>query len=686
MVDEISRGFENLSSTRACLLDLSKAYDRISPVYAEIALRRLGLTGPFLSSIMDFIKGRRFVVQTHRGARTTKVRSQNGGLPQGSSLSCLIFLLTLDSVQSVIDSFKLYGVRCCAYADDLVVWITGSSPRKMAAVLQKLVDRVVSHLESCGHSINIDKCEVLTFTLKKKLGIKPLKIHNLAVKEVSKVKYLGVILDKKLSWVHHVSHIASKLNVKMEIFKRIAAPYAGASQLTLLNIFKSCIMPIALYGSEFYAKTKVSVKKITGVLTKMLKMAVGLLNRTSTDLSYIFCDIMPFKFQAEMQADLCALRTKSYGSNHPCFSLFSATYERRLLSVYSPTAVIDCQDIYLPNRDVLAIPPWDSELKNIKINTTVRGLTKKDNRWSLKYAVQEMMAELRSEYDLLVYTDGSVIMNQNKAASAGFFESSVMTPPASFSIAGFCYGNSFDQEVLAIKHALEIIERNNYSNISIVFLVDNQAVLSGVQDYKGEPRLMELRAQIMRVATNCRLLLQWIPSHSGFVALSGNEKADALCNTLAKRINSDECRNETSLKMISNDLHRKYRLAWLQSWRLSQTGNRQRRDLNLLEPPTMTKIMPRKINTALNRMRVLTIRSMKTPDNVCPFCNSSIPIVSLVEHLLFTCNIFVIQRSSAFGSISLSRLTLKSVLYDDLLEPKLIKFIEECKKTNSDII
>ena len=135
MVDEISRGFEKLSSTRACFLDLSKAYDRISPVYAEIALRRLGLTGPFLSSIMDFIKGRRFVVQTHRGARTTKVRSQNGGLPQGSSLSCLIFLLTLDSVQSVIDSFKLSGVRCCAYADDLVVWITGSSPRKMAAVL-----------------------------------------------------------------------------------------------------------------------------------------------------------------------------------------------------------------------------------------------------------------------------------------------------------------------------------------------------------------------------------------------------------------------------------------------------------------------------------------------------------------------------------------------------------------------
>ena len=59
---------------------------------------------------------------------------------------------------------------------------------------------------------NIDKCTVLTVTLKKNPLFTEYYLHNHKLTTVSKAKYLGVTLDSKLSLNNHVDATCKKAN------------------------------------------------------------------------------------------------------------------------------------------------------------------------------------------------------------------------------------------------------------------------------------------------------------------------------------------------------------------------------------------------------------------------------------------------------------------------------------------
>ena len=67
-----------------------------------------------------------------------------------------------------------------------------------------------------------------------------LKIRNHKIKKVDNVRFLGVIIDEKLTWEHHIENLTKKLNLSMIIIKRIAKFVSKSEYMKIYDsLFKS---------------------------------------------------------------------------------------------------------------------------------------------------------------------------------------------------------------------------------------------------------------------------------------------------------------------------------------------------------------------------------------------------------------------------------------------------------------
>ena len=104
--------------------------------------------------------------------------------------------------------------------------------------------------EADGLNVNPDKTEICLFTRKTKIGQYEEPIFQNKVIEISnKVKYLGVILDRKLRWKDHIHQRVEKAHKCWSFCRRAAGSKWGFNPKMVHWIYKSVIRPILTYTS-----------------------------------------------------------------------------------------------------------------------------------------------------------------------------------------------------------------------------------------------------------------------------------------------------------------------------------------------------------------------------------------------------------------------------------------------------
>ena len=105
------------------------------------------------------------------------------------------------------------------------------------------------------------------------------------------MKYLGVLIDSKLTWKHHISHIASKISKSVGIICRLRhlAPF-----LTLLNIYRSLLYPYLSYGLVAWGQAaKSRMEKILILQIRIVRL-MNFANYNSHAVPYfISANVMP---------------------------------------------------------------------------------------------------------------------------------------------------------------------------------------------------------------------------------------------------------------------------------------------------------------------------------------------------------------------------------------------------------
>ena len=77
-------------------------------------------------------------------------------------------------------------------------------------------------------------------------------IAGSSIEQVHQTKFLGMIIDKNLTWRFHVDHVCSKISKNIGIWAKCRKIF---SQDTLITLYNSFIMPYIYYGIHVWGAT-----------------------------------------------------------------------------------------------------------------------------------------------------------------------------------------------------------------------------------------------------------------------------------------------------------------------------------------------------------------------------------------------------------------------------------------------
>ena len=232
MYDDFCKALDNRIVTQCIYFDISKAFDR---VWHKALLRKLygiGIRGTLFSWFKDYLSNRtQAVVIKGKSSSYLKIPS---GVPQGSVLGPLLFLIYINDITKDIEStIKLF-------ADDTSIYLSIDDPVRRTTILNSDLSNINKWAQTWKVHFNPLKTELMTFSNRRNTDTRPLHFCGETLVETSQHKHLGVILQNDCKWDKHIHYIIGKIRVHTACLKSYKYKL---SRKTLEIMYKSFILP-----------------------------------------------------------------------------------------------------------------------------------------------------------------------------------------------------------------------------------------------------------------------------------------------------------------------------------------------------------------------------------------------------------------------------------------------------------
>ena len=135
------------------------------------------------------------------------------------------------------------------FADYTNLFISGNNSQKLYEAANNDLNAIAEWLKVNRLSLNVKKTHYMVFSnTKVKSDNAELKIEGETISEVSKTKFLGVIIDNKLNWQHHINYISCKVAKAIGIILKIRKVLDNeftklilCLYLSLYDVLQSCM-------------------------------------------------------------------------------------------------------------------------------------------------------------------------------------------------------------------------------------------------------------------------------------------------------------------------------------------------------------------------------------------------------------------------------------------------------------
>lgn len=245
---------------------------------------------------------------TEIGGRTFSV-SVKRGCPQGGVLSPLLWTMVVDNLLTRLNRVGLFTQ---GYADDIVILLTGKDLYTLGGLMQNALSVVENWCTVEGLSVNPSKTSLVLFTNKRSVNNLPsLNLFGQSLTWSEQVKYLGIILDRKLSWNAHLSNRIDRAIVSFWQCRRAFGKTWGLSPRILHWIYTAIIRPMLTFASVVWWP-KTEKQYVKGNLEKIQRLAcigiTGAMRNAPTLALGVLSGLTPLDIHVETMAKRTAYR------------------------------------------------------------------------------------------------------------------------------------------------------------------------------------------------------------------------------------------------------------------------------------------------------------------------------------------------------------------------------------------
>ena len=227
------------------LIDFSKAFDMVDYNILLDKLYHYSVRGVCYDWFVSYLHERKQYVSIN--GKNSCCQQLTYGVPQGSILGPLLFVIYINDLPLIGSSSSINFIL---YADDANIIITGKTLNEIITRYTLLSSKLTEWVSSNGLLLNLTKTKYMIFTgRRRKDGLDKLNlsINNVAIERVSTAKFLGVLVDDKLTWHPHIVALTKKINRNMGILFKVRGIFPTHVLKLLFNSFiQSCINYCAL--------------------------------------------------------------------------------------------------------------------------------------------------------------------------------------------------------------------------------------------------------------------------------------------------------------------------------------------------------------------------------------------------------------------------------------------------------
>ena len=199
-------------------MDLSKAFDTIDHGTLIRKLAKYNFSTIALKMITSYLMNRYQYVH-YRGSNSS-LRPLNTGVPQGSILGPLLFLVYINDLNKASSLFETL-----TYADDSTLIYSPTERLKteeLALIINDELKKFNSWFRSNKLSLNISKTNYVIFHATKKTVLNvDLNLNGVRIERVKSFKFLGLLINENINWNDHIKSISIKISRAVGILNKL---------------------------------------------------------------------------------------------------------------------------------------------------------------------------------------------------------------------------------------------------------------------------------------------------------------------------------------------------------------------------------------------------------------------------------------------------------------------------------
>lgn len=524
-VTDIRLAFGKNDSVLSAFLDINSAYDN---VLIHILYRKLcELETPImLTHFIINMLSERYINLSLNDGNIVK-RTAWKGLPQGSVLSPLLYNIYTFDLASIFDKHA----NILQYADDLLLYVIDKSSQRCSEMLSSAMENLKNWLNTNGLELSASKSSLVFFTRSANLNPITVKYDDIPIPVKPYSKFLGFILDSKLTGVPHCDYIFAKCERSLNIIKCLSGVWWGSHPFSMKLLYNALIRSLLDYGTFLLEPCQAkALKKLQLIQSKALRIILGAMKSSPINAMQVECVEPPLPLRRQYLADRFLLRCLQF-SNHPLINKLELLQKQIELSAYWRNKKMPClvdslqryNNLVVPIHRSPNLPIFSYDYPCLVITPDVRldlGINKNSIMASLSF--NSILEDFQEWHHL--FSDAA--KRGTGDVGVGVYHSQfnivqkIKLPPETSVFSGECFG---------LYKALEYILLFKLKK-SVIFS-DSMSALQALNKFPLSsktisPIILQCRQLLLRCQlNNFTVVFGWIPGHSG---IQGNERADQI--------------------------------------------------------------------------------------------------------------------------------------------------------------